>query len=204
MTIVGNLPVVQIDALPEISIATYATSHTQIKVGANIFRTWTPTQTGINGQSSNVGDPRGDANVYLLTNWLDFTGMTRVTLSLLAIVGAAGGEGAVTWGVRLIASTGSPPVEPAPFLPGPDKRNMTGNYATAGAFPQVGALTIPSPTVVGVPYPFNKLATCSFQCGSAGAGGTIATGGISPCRLLFISNAGSDPLTNFLTVYASS
>jgi len=210
MPTVANVPMNQINALPILSIDAASTPPSTVVVTGTgkIIRTWLPAVSGINGQSSNVADPRGDPNAYLITNWLDLTGMSAVTLMLGVETPAPfAGDVLVSWTVRAIpmCTAGGVTVDPTPFLPGPNTRNMTGVYASAAAapFPVVGVMGVPALTgLAGVAIGY-KLATCGWGIGTNSTGSHVGIPVNGVFKLLFIGG-GADPLLNYLTVIASS
>jgi hypothetical protein len=199
----AQVPKNQIDALPVETILE-ATQPTETKiVGNRIVKTWNPTATGINGQSSNVANPQDGTGAFLETNQFDFTGMVYVTLSLGQKITAVGGTTVVGWTVNAVARafTVDGEVNYHAFAT-PDSRNLTGAYA-ATAFPQVGNLACAA--LIGIPgYPVYRGAQCSFSTGGIGVGGNVNTGVIGVCRFFLRSATGADPCLNYLTIIASS
>jgi len=160
-------------------------------IGNQLVRYWPPAQTGINGQSSNVADPRTAGSSYLLSNYLDFSGCKIFSCLLGVKITAIGGDVAQTWNVHPLpfVSTVDGPIDPVPVLPGPSNRNLTGGYA-ASAVPAVGTLVFPALSPGA--FPAYEFARMQF----ANALGTV--------RLLLVAATGRDPALNFLTVWASS
>lgn len=206
VTTLGATPQNQLFALPIITAAEAAEPGEYAVVGSNVVRTWTPAQTGINGAACNVSDPRTPAfGNFLLTNWLDFTGMTKFTAVLIGQVNAAGGDVAMNFIVRAIAgsveSLSGAYLEPIQAAP-PSTLNMTGAWG-ASAFPQVGNLNFPALTGVAA-FPAFKMACCGWQTGGTGTGGNVGTGPMGPTRLWLSSTTGADPIQAYLWVRASS
>ena len=202
----GATPQSQLDALPIITAAEAAEPGEYAIVGANVVRTWTPAQTGINGALCNVSDPRTPAfGNFLLSNWLDFTGMTRFTAVLVGQVNAIGGDVAMNFIVRLVGGALNPVsggyVEPVPEATG-DTRNMTGGWG-ASTFPEAGVLNFPALNGLAV-FPSFKVANCSWQVGGPASGATINMGAMGPTRLWLSASNGADPIQAFLWVRASS
>lgn len=213
MPTVANVPMNQINALPILSVEAASTPPSTVVVTGTgkIIRTWLPATSGINGQSSNVADPRTPAaGAFLITNWLDFTGMASVVLMLGTRVMALGGDSVVDWGVRLIpmvTAGASGVVDPTPVLPGPSTLNLTagwGNVGGAGAaFPQVGGLHMGALTGLVFPGgPYLKSAVCGWGASTPGAAAGLPVSGVF--KLWLLSATGADPAENYLTVIASS
>ena len=164
-----------------------------------------PASTGINGQSSNVTDPTGLAgHAFLMTNWLDFSGMTRFTAFLGVTITAAGGNVATNWVVHVIGAcvvAGGVVVEPVAFGT-PDIRNLTGTYG-ASAYQQVGSLNVGLLAGLAA-FPTNASASCGWAIGASGVGGQVGTGASGTCRLWLDSSSGADPKLNYLTVIAEA
>ena len=187
----ARVPQNQIDALPVVTIESVGDPGQTVVIGKTLVRYWPPAQTGINGQSSNVADPRTAGRVYLLSNYLDFSGCTIFSCLLGVKITAIGGDGAQTWNVHPLplVSTVDGAIDPVPDLPGPSNRNLTGSYAVT-AIPTVGTLIFPALSPPAFPaYEFARMQFANNL-------GTV--------RLLFTATTGRDPALNFLTVWASS
>jgi hypothetical protein len=202
-----QIPKTQQDALPlqTIGDAIATNADTVTFIGNVIIKKWGPASTGINGQSSNVADPTGLAgHSYLLSNWLDFTGMTRFTAYLGVTITAAGGNATTNWIVRAIGASvvaAGVVVEPNAFG-SPDIRNLLGTYG-ASAFPQVGVLNVGILTGLAT-FPTNASATCGWMVGGPSIGGQPSMGASGSVRLWLDSSSGADPKLNYLTVIAEA
>lgn len=203
MATIGRTPQNQLDALPLISAEAVGDPGDVSIVGQNVIKKWTPVVVGINGTAGNVADPRTAGRVYLLSNWLDFTGMKYFTLQLGVVVPNVGADVAQNWTVRLIpgATTNLGIVEPVPFGPGPDNRNLTGTYADT-AYQSVGVLNVPTPAAAAV-FPYNKSSICAWQIGST-IGGASNSGSLGVCRIFMGNTGAGTAMTYYLTAYASS
>ena len=202
---IGNTPENQITALPLYTAAAAVAAvdaDTITIVGNRTFKRWSPSATGINGNTGNAADPRTPAaGVYLLTNWLDFTSMVFFTLAMG--IHYPVGFAIQNWIAVVIPAAvqdGSAAIEPVAFPPGPDNRNLTGSY-TPNAYGQVGNLNFAQTTN---PAPTNASAVCCWRVGGLSGGAGILAGVMGPCRILFKSTTGVDPVNIFLIVYASS
>jgi hypothetical protein len=202
---IGRTPQNQLNALPLITPEAVGQAGDVVVVGGVVVRTWTPAATGISGTLGNIADPRTNTLAYLLTNWLDMSGCSRFTAMLAGQVNAIGGDVAQTWSVFAIpyVDAGGTIIEPVPFPPGPDLRNLTGNYAS-NAYPQVGTLKIPALTFGGPPFPQYKSAQCSWSAGGASTGFSIEAGSIGTHRLLLTAPNGADPIQYYLKLWGQS
>ncbi len=202
-----QIPKTQQDALPlqTIGDAIATPADTVTFLGNTIIKKWSPASTGINGQSSNVADPSGlAAHAFLMTNWLDFSGMTRFTAILGVTINSAGGNIATNWVVRVIGASvvaAGVVVEPVPFGT-PDIRNLTGTYG-ASAYPQVGSLNVILLTGLAT-FPTNASATCGWMIGGPSVSSQASMGASGTCRLWLDSSTGADPKLNYLTVIAEA
>jgi hypothetical protein len=197
----GRIPELQANALPLYTPAAAVAAvdgDTIVVVGARTFKRWSPAATGINGNTGNVADPRTPANgVYLLSNWLDMSGMVYFTAAMGIHYPAA--FAIQNWAVRLIPAAvqaGNAAVEPVPAPPGPNNRNLTSAYMNS-AYASPGSCNFAA--TVGAN---NASASVSWHLGIEGAAGPLGT--LGPCRVLLTSTTGADPVNIFLTLYASS
>jgi hypothetical protein len=181
----------------------FATPATDVAViGSKVYRRWSPAATGINGASGFVTDPRTAGRWYMLTNWLDFTGMVSFTAAMGCVATDANGDAVQTWVVRVIPAAtqvAGALIEPAPITPGPDNRNLTGNYADT-AFASVGNLAKPSLVSFGNPQSM----VVSWGLGSIFGG--APSGGFGTCRVFFGFTTAQPAGTNayYLTMLAST
>lgn len=200
----GRLPWNQIAALPLITAESFANPGDVTILGKTVTRRWGPSANGIDGSvSSNAADPRTPGQAYLITNWLDFTGMHVFSAHMACRSDSLAGDGPLGWAVNVIpgaVEAGSGLIEPIPFPPGPDNRNLTGNYANP-AYGTAGSLNLPVPAAMGGPFPHFRSGICSWEIGELIAG-TQGAGGLGPAKLLLHSNTGADPCFCFLTLYA--
>jgi len=198
---IGRIPQYQAEALPLYTPAeavAAADGDTITVVGSRTFKRWSPAATGINGNTGNVQDPRTPPNgVYLLSSWLDLSGMVYFTAALgIHYPVAFGIQNWIVFLVPAAIQAGGLGIEPVPAPPGPDNRNMTSPYASS-AFRSVGSCFFAA--TVGAN---NAVASCSWHLGVEGADGGRGT--LGPCRVLLTSTTGIDPVNIFLTLYASS
>jgi hypothetical protein len=208
-----QIPKTQQDALPLITVgdAIAQAADTVTIIGSTIIKKWGPAATGINGsQDSNIADPTTAGQVYLLTNWLDFSGMTRFTVALATQIPIGGIAGNVTqnWVLRVIAAaqqSGGTIVEPVPNPPGPDRHNLLGSIG-AQLYPQVGAFNIQAIAgLVAGDLPLNMSSCCGWSIGGApGVGGSVSLGCAGTCRLWLGATAGATVRFNWLTVIAEA
>jgi len=91
-------------------------------------------------------------------------------------------------------------IEPVPFPPGPDPRNLTGTYA-ASAYQAVGSLGFPTPTSFGT-FPSYKSSVTGWEIG--GLSTNANKGSLGACRLFLQSTTGADPVFYYLTAFARS
>lgn len=195
------IPIDQQNALPISTIDQAAGQGVVTMTGGVMTKTFDPVATGVNGVFSNAADPHTISIGYIITKWLDLSGCEVITCNLGVIQADPGGhiDEQINLGIKPIGAcvVNNVLIDPVPFPPGPDPRNLTGNYATS-AFPAVATLAIP---IAGAnqanQFPFKKCATASFKVGSIA---NFGRNGIAIVKFLLNQSPGSTFQQNYLTV----
>jgi hypothetical protein len=209
----GRTPMNQLNALPILRADQWATGFTvhpptrRGRIGNKVVAYWQAADTGMNGVLSNVADPRlWPGHVYMCSDFLDMAGLRSMTLVLSARFMAGGNIDQIqNWIVYALpyGETALGPLNHLPVLPGPNDKNMSGQYASAFPFPRIGQLNQPILTGAGTLVNNIKQGAISFRAGWAvNLYGTATTSFIA--RFLFSCNQGIDPLRQHLEVWGQS